>query len=555
MNALRRGCSEFVVIWVIAGYVFYSYFQSRFEPPGDVWGSVGGGLLIAFAWGSVRNVFFAISRKSLLSQMSVNNRPEDGHVFAAVGPAVPIDEPLRSPIGDEACVAYGYHVYSRELVRYRGPSSSSTQIQQSYHMGGMAMCPFVIKTLAGDVRILGFAIPDAFPEKVVSAPQTRSRLLAYIAKTEFEEQRGLGIKQKLAEMKQILTDNAGEHRYDWKSNKLETMLDKSTTYASEQCLPVGSQVCVIGKYSEQHGGLINDLSAGGMEVFLGDIDNAVSAFQARIIRYAICVVLFIVAAMFVPYGVLTLRETRSVQIVLRNQDRFKDGIKQDDPAKVSNAIVRGISPKDPGSFIDEAFSNIRSQGMLDLLVRSGFDLNRHMYYGQTPLIHAVETRNRELARWLIEAGADVNARHYDWGFTALEKALDKGDPEMVQLLNSKQATADFVTKENGSPIAPEKNPELAAVNEYLRAFTTDDSAALREVTDKWPDNFFESFGRGLYRGSNACPPVFTQGFTTGEIATITMSCSTGGREEVWIYTLVRRDGKWKVRREALRERF
>ena len=173
MNALRRGCSEFVVIWVIAGYVFYGYFESRFEPPGDVWGSVGGGLLIACAWGAMRNLVTTIFRKRLLSQMSMNSRPEDGQVFAAVGPAVPIDEALRSPIEGEACVAYGYHVYSRELVRYRGPSSSSTQTQQSYHMGGMAMCPFVIRTLAGDVRVLGFAIPDAFPEKVVSAPQVR----------------------------------------------------------------------------------------------------------------------------------------------------------------------------------------------------------------------------------------------------------------------------------------------------------------------------------------------------------------------------------------------
>jgi ankyrin repeat protein len=200
--------------------------------------------------------------------------------------------------------------------------------------------------------------------------------------------------------------------------------------------------------------------------------------------------------------------------------------------------------------IDDVIPLIRSKEMLDLLVRNGLDVSRPTRDGFTPLILAVESHNHERARWLIEAGADVNTPQQGWGFTALEKALDSGDQEMFHMLTAKQATGVFVTAENGSAIMPNNSAELAAVTEYLRAFVAEDAATLREVTDNWPADFFQSFTRGLYRGSKTCPQTFVQGFSNGKAATIFMTCS--GRSEVWTYTLVNRDGKWKVRREAQR---
>ena len=83
-----------------------------------------------------------------------------------------------------------------------------------------------------------------------------------------------------------------------------------------------------------------------------------------------------------------------------------------------------------------------------------------------------------------------NAKSLGWGTTALEKALDKGDQEMIRILAARHAKAVYVTAENGTPIAPLGSPELAAANEYLRAFTREDIAALHEITDNWPPDFF-----------------------------------------------------------------
>jgi hypothetical protein len=551
MNALKRGCAELSLVWAVAGYALYSFFHPRFEPPGDLWGAVIGGLLVSWSWGAVRNLFGTLSRRSLLAEADTGFGPQDGKPYAATGTTVALGEPLRSPFRKKECVAYGYSVYSRKIVRYRRSGKSSDEIEKKFYMGGYAMCPFALRTSNGDVPVLGFAIPDAFPEDCATAPSLEPQILAYIAETTFEEEQGLGIRQKWSELKNVLTESDGSHRYDWKSANLERVLGEATTYATEQCLPAGAQVCVIGQYSAEKGGLISDYNVGGMEILPGGIADAMRALRSRIIGYVVTALLLAVLGTLGAYGLLSLRESRSTEIVGLHRERFKAGIREDDVAKVASAIQRGISPGSGGSDIDDVVPLIRSEAMLDLLVRNGFDVNRRMKNGYTPLIYAVERHDRRLARWLIDAGADVNARQEGWGTTALEKALDSGDQELVQMLAAKHGVALFVTAENGSPVAPHDGQEMAVINEYLRAFSGEDAAALREVTDNWPADFFASFARGLYRGATSYPATFVRGFRNDTAATILVTCSNSGRLEVRACTLVNRDGKWKVRRDAL----
>lgn len=552
MNALKRGCAELTVIWAAAGYALYTYFHSRFEPPGDLWGAVIGGLLASGSWGAIRNLFGTFSRKNLLTQGEMSFQPTDGRLYAAVGSAIPLGEPLRSPFWKQECLVYGYSIFTRKFVTYRGSGTSSDRLEKNAYMGGYAMCPFAVRTDIGDIRILGFAIPDAFPEVESVAPAMKRQILAYLEATPCDEERGLGIKQKWSELKHVLGESEGAHHYDWKSKKLEFVLDEDTTFVAEQCLPVGAQVCVIGEYSAEKGGLINDYNVGGMEVLLGGVEDAIRALRRRIVGYMVGALLLAAAGTFGAYGVLELRETRSPEILRLNRERFKAGVRDDDVGEVAKAIEHGIFRDPKYSDIDDVVSAIRSKPMFDLLIRKGFDVNRPMKSGSPPLILAVEQRRYELARWLIDAGADVNAQQAGWGTTALEKALDKGDQEMIRMLTARNAKAVYVTADNGTPIAPHGSPELAAVNEYLQAFTREDLTALREVTDNWPPDFFDAFVRGLYRGSTRGPATLLRGFGNRGAATLVVTCPQGAQTEDWIYTLSNRNGKWKVRRVALK---
>lgn len=551
MNALKRGCAELAVIWAAAGYALYTYFHSRFEPPGDLWGAVIGGLLVSWSWGAIRNMFGTLARKKLFTQGEMSFQPTDGRPYAAVGSAIPLGEPLRSPFRNQECLVYDYSVFTRKLVTDQSSDSTSDRVDKKTYMGGYAMCPFAVRTSNGNIRILGFAIPEAFPAVELAAAKMKPRILEYVKATRFEEEQGLGIMQKWNELKHVLGESEGAHRYDWKNNKLELVLDEDTAFMTEQCLPVGAQVCVIGDYSAEKGGLINDHKVGGMEVLPGGVEDAIRVMRRRIVGQIIAALLLAVAGTIGAYGVLQLRETRSSEILGLNRERFKAGVRDDDVAKVAKAIEHGISPDPEHSDIDDVVSAIRSKPMFDLLVRSGFDVNRPMKSGSTPLTLAVSQHRCEFASWLIDAGANVNAQDAGWGTTALEKALDKGDDEMIRLLVARNAKAVYVTAKNGTPIAPHGSPEFAAVVEYLQAFTRDDVAALREATDNWPPDFFDSFSRGLYRNSKSGPATLVRGFSNGEAATLVVTCPRSAQEEIWTYTLVNRNGKWKVRRASL----
>ena len=71
------------------------------------------------------------------------------------------------------------------------------------------------------------------------------------------------------------------------------------------------------------------------------------------------------------------------------------------------------------------------------LVRQGADVNKTQPNGWTPLLFALYNRNFELSRLLVEKGADVNAREWRTGNTALMLAASWGNAPIVQLLIQK----------------------------------------------------------------------------------------------------------------------
>jgi ankyrin repeat protein len=77
------------------------------------------------------------------------------------------------------------------------------------------------------------------------------------------------------------------------------------------------------------------------------------------------------------------------------------------------------------------------RGHLDVvkaLIVLGADVNAKSYYGDTPLMEAVENNNLEEVRLLLDKGADVTARPN--GRTALTIAQKKGRKEIVEILRA-----------------------------------------------------------------------------------------------------------------------
>ncbi|XP_029959243.1 B-cell lymphoma 3 protein homolog [Salarias fasciatus] len=106
------------------------------------------------------------------------------------------------------------------------------------------------------------------------------------------------------------------------------------------------------------------------------------------------------------------------------------------------------------------------QGRKDLarlLLDAGADINAmDVKSGQTPLMHAVENNNADLVRFLIENGCDVNSQSYS-GNTALHSACGRGQVDTVRLLLKSGADSGLKNYHNDTPVNVAKNKKIADV--------------------------------------------------------------------------------------------
>lgn len=84
--------------------------------------------------------------------------------------------------------------------------------------------------------------------------------------------------------------------------------------------------------------------------------------------------------------------------------------------------------------------------MIDKALLRGADINGRDHYKRTPLFYAAECSTPEIMRHLIEAGADVNARDLDSGYSLLDYAAMEDMPEIVELLITSGADVDAKDK-------------------------------------------------------------------------------------------------------------
>jgi ankyrin repeat protein len=91
------------------------------------------------------------------------------------------------------------------------------------------------------------------------------------------------------------------------------------------------------------------------------------------------------------------------------------------------------SPETPGEALHAA---VRAGDLAEVkrLVTGGAPVNARDTLGSTPLLDAAWGGNTDIASFLIQHGADVNARHLEADSTALQYAVLTGRANMVQLL-------------------------------------------------------------------------------------------------------------------------
>ncbi|XP_070823407.1 B-cell lymphoma 3 protein homolog [Chaetodon trifascialis] len=98
-----------------------------------------------------------------------------------------------------------------------------------------------------------------------------------------------------------------------------------------------------------------------------------------------------------------------------------------------------------------------------MLLDAGADINAmDIKSGQSPLMHAVESNNADMVHFLIESGCDVNIQSYS-GNTALHGACGRGQVDTVRLLLKSGADSSLKNYHNDTPVMVAKNKKIADV--------------------------------------------------------------------------------------------
>lgn len=87
----------------------------------------------------------------------------------------------------------------------------------------------------------------------------------------------------------------------------------------------------------------------------------------------------------------------------------------------------------------------KSKDIIELLIKSGADVNANSTFDKTALMFAAKNGNKDVADLLIKVGADVNAKDY-FDYTALMFAAIEGHKDIVGLLINSSADVNAMNK-------------------------------------------------------------------------------------------------------------
>jgi hypothetical protein len=138
----------------------------------------------------------------------------------------------------------------------------------------------------------------------------------------------------------------------------------------------------------------------------------------------------------------------------------------------------------------------------------------------------------------------------EWNRTAIESAFDRGNWELVSVLENKGASGVFVTKDSGRQVNSQESSDFEKLlTDYSSALQERSPDKLRAVTDGWPEDFMDGVERGLFVNTRPFQWYITEGYCDQQRASvIAIGPSNSGTQERYVVTFTRKGQLWRIRR-------
>jgi hypothetical protein len=239
----------------------------------------------------------------MIQRAQSGDAPRDGKKIAAIGRISSSGETLLAPFSKTPCVIYDYKIAT-------GFTSDDTNLYI-----GARQIPSTIQTRQGSIRLL--AHPDLkLREQTVPSEIALPNAQEYIQSAQIRET-GIGnITSSLKELMDAYKDDDGNVRYDNKVTSNPQGIDAAVFV--EKLVRPGDEVCVIGEYSAQRGGIVPDLKSpliNQTTLEPGGGDAPMRRARSGTIGYAIgaCIFFGIVAVAFFAFMAMNPLEAAEYQ--------------------------------------------------------------------------------------------------------------------------------------------------------------------------------------------------------------------------------------------------
>ena len=295
---MKKACLIGLLTWALLAAGYWYWLHQHLNPPADVWVAVIAGFFMAVVIGTLRNAVAAAGdarrvRRAIEPGGFAGEQPADGETIAVAGAIRPLGDALLAPFSRRRAVLYSFE------IEHENPAMRD-EMRQVKDYSGFALTPSVIDSMRGAVKLLCYPQLEAVPKEEITSPDAMANAQEYIANTQWTSMEGLNPAAIYREVKDVLTDDDGQVRKDWRMGDLQNL--ERTTLREEIVAP-GTQVFAIGKWSAEKRGLVPDNGVPARLV-VGDARNVLKSLRGKMAGNLFGAILFGAAVNAVLYFVV-----------------------------------------------------------------------------------------------------------------------------------------------------------------------------------------------------------------------------------------------------------
>ena len=409
-------------------------------------------LVLGFlTWMGVGLVILTLKNRSdagLVKAAIAGQIVRDGKPRAVLGKIFPLDTPISAPFSGKKCAIVGYEIY-QEYWTKTNTQGGGSHVARPVSYSGFHLAPSEIQAGSEHVKVLGFPELTDVPEVETTG---YGGIDSFIKQTSFTRDKGAFMKGVNDLSTTFHIDAHGGAARDF---QFREPVEGQGLKSMEQAVETGADVCLIGIFDSSRRGIVPDNRPFGrtMKIVPGTADQVMSKLTSAsvsVMVFGLIVATICLGTGLLPYApdpLIARLPAGDKLIAWRNSVRPRQDIapqktrpEQKQPIANDSAQKKELSAADREA-LDKALKadTLIQNGDAEQLrkeLEKGLDPNLHIpqQNGYTlPFVEAILYNQMEIARLLLEFGADINAVNAHM-FNGLDTAVTYRKAEVVKFL-------------------------------------------------------------------------------------------------------------------------